>query len=885
MSRYIFSIITLPSLFGFAISCLSSKHAVARRHGDIMIGGIFSIHDGVNHLLERPYADEFACEGLQLRTMVDVLSMIYTIEKINNSPLLQGIKLGYEIYDSCSDPLKAVQSALRLLPEIFEINNSTHCNGTEVIPTVKAVIGEVFSENSIAIGRILSSYFIPQISGTSSADILSDEMRYPSFVRTIPRDYFQTRAIMDLIKTFRWNWIGIIASDDDYGHSAINSLNMLFNDSGICSDFLWTVPSYVNNPSMKYHLNNVISDVKTSTTKVIIIFAKGPVVAELFKEAIHQNISRTWIASDSWINSNLVASMKGIEKVGTIFGFMFRNGLVPGLEDYLRNLYPSSNGTTNEVLDEYKTLRFGCTEEYREYLKCLNSTSKNCSVPELEVDKSPIACTVEDVFLQNDDYLVQNIETVYSTSMAVTAAVQALKNTYCRNGTCDKNLQVSPRELLAELKNNSFSYNGETFHFNSFGEVLCSYDLINWQIKNDNVKMITVGQYDTVNQNITINQSLLVWNNANSSVPFSNCTATCKPGYYKKHSFITCCYDCLACANDTYSPMPDMTECLKCPSHQWSTNGSSQCENKTIQYLKWKDPFAITLVTFTSLGIIVVLLIGLLFVKNANNPAVKAAGGYYAYLLMVSLICSSVSIGLFVGEPNHLICQIRQPLYGISFTIAVNCILIKSILILMAFECAKKGKRIGNFTRHRSVIVVAVLTGVQVGICILWLILKSPSVATDNTIHQFILLYCDEGSYVAFGIMLGYIGLLAFTCFLLAYKGKKLPEKYNEARCITFSMLVYMFVWTLFIPVYMNSRGLYLSAVQIVAILSSVLAVIGCHLLPACYVVVFKQNDRVSRNNGTIAFFRDKIKKFSIYRNTFSQQNSPSNGIQSTPSE
>lgn len=95
--------------------------------------------------------------------MVDVLSMIYTIEKINNSTLLEGIKLGYEIYDSCSDPLKAVQLTLKLLPEIFSINNSTQCNGTEIIPAIKAVVGEVFSETSVAIGRILSSYFIPQV--------------------------------------------------------------------------------------------------------------------------------------------------------------------------------------------------------------------------------------------------------------------------------------------------------------------------------------------------------------------------------------------------------------------------------------------------------------------------------------------------------------------------------------------------------------------------------------------------------------------------------------------------------------------------------------------------------------------------------------------------
>ncbi|XP_073481318.1 G-protein coupled receptor family C group 6 member A-like isoform X2 [Aquarana catesbeiana] len=809
MFCYIFSVITLTSLFGFAFSCRSNEHAVVRKTGDIMLGGIFPIHDRVYNLLERPYVDEFTCTGLQLRIMVDALSMIYTIEKINNSTFLQGIKLGYEIYDSCSDPLKAVQATLKLLPEIFAINNSTQCNSTEVIPAIKVVLGEVSSENSISIGRILSSYFIPQISRASTADILSNQMRYPSFLRTIPRDFYQTKAIMDLIKAFKWNWIGIIASDDEYGRSALNLLSSLFIDNGVCTAFVKTVPSYARHPSLPNSLYNVISDLKTSTTKVIISFAKDSIMAELFRIAIDENISRTWIASDNWINSKLVASIEGIEKVGTIFGFTFASGFIPGIEDYLKNLFPSNDIATNEILDEYKMWRFGCSEDYREYLRCLNSTADNCTVPASAMHKSPLACIVDDVSWQNDDYLVKFIEVAYSTALSVTATAQALKNIICKDGTCNKDLQVSPRK-----------------------------------------------------------------------VPFSNCTATCKPGFFKKHSFISCCYECIACAENTYSPMPDMVECFVCPSHQWSSNGSSWCENKKVQYLEWKDPFAVTLLTFASFGIAVLLLIGILFVKNANNSSVKAAGGHYAYLLIVSLIFSSASIWLFIGEPNAVVCQIRQPLYGISFTFAVSCILIKSIMILIAFESAKKGKLIGNFTRQRSIIVMAVLTGSQVVICLVWLILNSPSPMTDNSIPQLIIKYCDEGSYVAFGIMLGYIGMLALTCFLLAYKGRKLPEKYNEARSITFSMLVYMFVWILFIPVYKNSKGMYLSAVQIVAILSSISGIIGCHLLPVCYIVIFKQTDNVSENSSTIGFFEANARKIPMCINNVSEPNPPANEIQ-----
>ncbi|KAM5165194.1 G-protein coupled receptor family C group 6 member A-like [Mantella aurantiaca] len=309
-----------------------------------------------------------------------------------------------------------------------------------------------------------------------------------------------------------------------------------------------------------------------------------------------------------------------------------------------------------------------------------------------------------------------------------------------------------------------------------------------------------------------------------------------------------------------------MIECLKCSHSQWSKNGSSYCENRTIEYFRWKDPFAITLVIFAALGALVVLLSIYLFVKNADTPAVKAAGGHYTYLFMISLICSLASIMFFIGEPNNTVCKIRQPLYGISFTVSVSCILIKSMRILLAFESASRGKKLVTLT-YQPIVIVSILTGIQVSICILWLSLKGPYFTDTYNIPEYIMLLCDEGSYVGFGIMLGYIGLLALVCFLLAYKGRKLPGKYNEARCITFSMLVFMFVWILFIPIYVNiNSGVYLSAVQAVAILASIYGVISCHILPVCYVVIFKRDscDRESYLQSIFTFYTAKRRVASV---------------------
>ncbi|KAM3930898.1 G-protein coupled receptor family C group 6 member A-like [Leptodactylus fuscus] len=871
---------TIFKLLSFAIfstnlwelisSCDTPEHAVARLPGDYIIGGIFPIHEAVSDISSRRFPEDFKCSQLQPRSIIEALAMIYAIEDINNSTLLPGITLGYEIYDSCSDGLKATQATLRIISNSVSMNSSADCNSTELIPNIKAVVGEIYSEITTVVSKILSLHLIPQISPASSAVTLFDRLRFPSLLCTVPNDKHQTEAMVTLIRRYGWNWVGMIASDDDYGRSASSSLSLLFKRYGICTAFSKTIQAYVDHPDLATTVKDITDELINSSTNVVIVFVKGPIVRKIFHRAIGLNISKIWIASDSWAYSNEVLSIENIEKIGTIIGVNFISESVTGFSQYLQNLKPSQKGATNEFIQKYKELRFGCTKEYREYINCVNSSSKDCVFDQSMLLKSSKAChnNVTNVYTENDDFLVQNIEwsTVYSTSLAVTAIAKAIRNIVCKHDTCQKNNTFTPRMLLEEIKSGNYSFNGMTFNFQPAGYENPNFLLFHSEYKKSptftlsdleiqllwaaNLLRITVQssegarfflsglfQLSAVNFiKLTCTDCIIHF----LQIPFSNCSKTCKPGRYKKHSEITCCYECVPCAEGYYAPENDMTGCLKCLDTEYSINGSSQCKNRTKEYFYWSNPFAITLMTFSSIGFLVVSVIGILFAKYMDTPAVKAAGGYCTYILNISLLVSLAGSVLFIGEPLEIICKIRQPLFGISFTIVISCILVKSLRIILAFESGNRGKRV-MASAIKPIAIIIFLTVIQLAICTIWLMLKSPSVSTIRKIPELLILQCDEGSYLAFGIMLGYIGLLALICFLLAYKGRKLPEKYNEARCITFSMLVYMFVWILFIPIYMNNTSsAYLSAVQIIAILGSNYGVIGCHLLPTCYIILFK---------------------------------------------
>lgn len=286
--------------------------------------------------------------------------------------------------------------------------------------------------------------------------------------------------------------------------------------------------------------------------------------------------------------------------------------------------------------------------------------------------------------------------------------------------------------------------------------------------------------------------------------------------------------------------LSDADACSQCDTESmWSNANSSECHSKLYEYFEWNSGFAIVLLTLAALGILLLFSMCALFFWQRNSLVVKAAGGPLCHLILFSLLGSFISVIFFVGVPSNETCRVRQVIFGLSFTLCVSCILVKSLKILLAFQINLELKELLH-KLYKPYLIVCICMGLQVTICTLWLTLHRPF--KDKVVQpKSILLECKEGSNVMFGLMLGYIALLALICFTFAYKGRKLPQKYNEAKFITFGMLIYLMAWVIFIPVHVTISGKYVPAVEVVVILISNYGILSCHFLPKCYIIVFKK--------------------------------------------
>ncbi|XP_063775402.1 G-protein coupled receptor family C group 6 member A [Pseudophryne corroboree] len=834
--------ITIGTLVTGLNCCLMPDDFVgARAHGDIIIGGLFSVH-GKMLSSSKGYPQQPAiqnCVGFEMQGFLQILAMTHTIEMINNSSLIPGIKLGYEIYDTCSDTTLAMSAALRFLSthnvteEILEFK----CNYSDYTPKVKAVIGDSYSEVSIAVARLLNTQLIPQVSHSSSAEILSDKFRYPAFLRTIPNDSYQTRAMAKLIHHSGWNWIGLIVMDDDYGRSALDNFGAQAVKINVCIAFKEAIPSHLSDSTVESRIDETIHTILRETrVNIIVAFLKPSLLLKLFKKVMEMKIRKTWIASDSWSVSSGLSTIPNIQRIGTVIGFMFKSGDTTSFKDYLKNL-SHQDFEMNRLLDQYAFLLSDCPKrKYNELYGCVNNYSKEAVVKTSKFKNKSLRL----------DFLLATEQPgfIFSTQLAVTAIAHAIRN-LCLHRNCKNPNAFAPWELLQSLKNVNFTYNGKVIHFDSRGDANTGYDVLIWKADADGkINFTTFAEYDT--QKDIFNFASKEKENEFKHLKkiHSRCSDECKPGQMKKTSASqhTCCYECVACPENHYTNIPDMVYCIKCSNKtHWSPVNSSVCYPKKIEYLRWDDGFAIVLLMITFLGVFVIIAIALLFAKNFDTPVVKASGGMLCYVILLSILFSFVSTVFFIGEPVDFKCKVRHTMFGISFTVVVACILLKSIKILLAFTFEPNVHRILKCL-YKPFTLVSACTGIQVIICTTWLVFWSPYIKENFSLPKTIIMECDEGSTVAFSIVLVYIAILAFICFIFAFRGRKLPENYNEAKFITFGMLIYFIAWITFIPIYATTFGIYLPAVEIIVILISNYGILSCTFLPKCYIILYKQD-------------------------------------------
>ncbi|XP_032092111.1 vomeronasal type-2 receptor 26-like [Thamnophis elegans] len=818
------------------------------QEGDYIIGVVvsqnFILSNNEIEFIEYPLPASVDDFNLLLKNYQHILALTFAVKEINETPLiLTNLTLGFRIYDSYFNAQWTYHATLLLISSFEKFVPNYSCDAQN---NVIAIIGGLDAQTSLHVATLVNTYKIPQLIYTP-ASVRNKEAESISSYQMIPQEALQYEGILALLLHFRWIWVGIIVMDNENGERFLQTIVQMFSQRGVCFALIERIPT------LRYAIafDKMMKEGekirhKLIQTKANIILAYGESYSMTYFRWIailledHTLQGKVWIRTAQVEQTSFIYQKDWNEELfdGSLV-FTIHVSYIPGFSQFLERQNPF-HVPEDDFIKTFWEVAFNC--------RLPNGTGGNymkniCSGKE-KLESLPDSFF--EMSMTGHSYSLYN--TIYAVAHALQMSLFRFKDKKTMVKRHRKGQRIQFWQLHPFLKSVSFNNSaGDKIAFNQNGEVVAGFDVINW-ITSSNKSRVKVGRVDPqtpADQKLIIREDAITWHSwFNQTQPISVCSESCSPGSSKKvkEGEPFCCYDCIPCPEGKIADEKDMNDCYKCTDKTYPNKKRDFCIPKTVTFLSYKEPLGICLCTATLFfSLITVLVLGT-FIKHHATPIVKANNRDLTYSLLISLLLCFLSALLFIGQPNKVTCLLRQTVFSVVFSAAICCVLAKTITVILAFMLIKPGSRMNEWLGKRLAIAIAFSCSfVQTGICTFWLGTTPPFPDEDlHLVTEEIVLECNEGSVIMFYCVLGYMGFLSIVSFIVAFLARKLPDSFNEAKFISFSMLVFCSVWISFVPTYLSTKGKYMIAVEIFSILTSGAGLLVCIFSPKCYIIIMR---------------------------------------------
>ena len=804
---------------------------------DFIIAGIFPVHY---------YAASQSKFVFNPAGLTWVEAMLYTIEQINKDrKLLPNVTLGFAVYDSCNNADLGLQATLDIIQEPKVIPSASRiqlsynkpmeavkcfCNKTK--PPIVAVVGDAASSSSITIASVLGANGVkmPQISYSSTSTALSNKNYYPSFLRTIPPDEYQAMFIVDILKKFNWTYVSFIASDDAYGRLGVENLLPRLESQGIC---VAVSEVFETTKAGKRKVTEIVSKlVADKKSTVIVLWCQYPEADVVLKEAEKQKLyDRIWVATETWGSNKLVFNVNK-RVVSGLLGIIPTTVVYSKFEDFLKSLSPNKTAY-NPWLDSFWRNNFGCNSADNITYYCKNTTTAT-GLPR--------------------NKFANVMDAVYSVA-------HGLHNAFDTFGK-----KIQPDTLLDFIKKVNFvGKTSLTVSFNENGDPgVASYSLTNLQSDgNGTTKFTIIGGWNSRSRLLSLLPGTRpVFSNWSTAQPNSSCSEQCQAGYFA-FTFPSkpCCWRCVPCANKMVQPKAGMKECILCKGEKVANGERTQCVVPMYKHIALNNFWGISIFVCSLVVLLIEVSILGVILHRWNTPLVKAMNRELTLLQLASMTVIFLMPLLYIWRPTSAICSLRAFYFVICYTVSVSVTFTKTDRLLRIFKASTAGrlKKTSRVLNNKiQFLTVFALTVIACLLCTIFHFVFQPKLiekvgqSPDGTEMTF---SCGSDFDVLFLILLSYIIGISLTCSIFAFRARKLPENYNEARYTSFAMFSFCLAWLFFLPLYFSmstpiTKEFMILIISLISTSARLFILYG----PKMFVIVFRPEE------NTVERFRAKLK-------------------------
>ncbi|XP_031976462.1 metabotropic glutamate receptor 7 isoform X2 [Corvus hawaiiensis] len=812
-----------------------APHSI-RLEGDITLGGLFPVH------AKGPPGSP--CGDIKKENGIHRLeAMLYALDQINSDPeLLPNVTLGARILDTCSRDTYALEQSLTFVQALIQKDTSdVRCTNGEPPVFVKpekvvGVIGASGSSVSIMVANILRLFQIPQISYASTAPELSDDRRYDFFSRVVPPDSFQAQAMVDIVKALGWNYVSTLASEGNYGEKGVESFMQISREAGgLCIAQSLKIPQDRKDKSIDF--DKIIRQLlETPNARAIVIFANDEDIKQILAAAkrADQVGHFLWVGSDTW-GSKVSPLLQQEDVAEGAITILPKRATIEGFDTYFTSR-TLENNRRNVWFAEYWEENFNC--------KLTITGSKK--------EDTDRKCTGQERIGKDSHYEQEGkVQFVIDAVYAMAHALHHMNRDLCADsaGLCPEMEHAGGKRLLKYIRSVNFNGSaGTPVMFNKNGDAPGRYDIFQYHSSNTSTPGYRlVGQWT---DDLQLNIEEMQWGGGVRSVPPSVCSQPCRPGERKKMvKGMPCCWHCELC--DGYQYQADEVTCLLCSYNERPNENRTGCRSIPIIKLEWHSPWAVIPVFLAMLGIIATIFVMATFIRYNDTPIVRASGRELSYVLLTGIFLCYIITFLMIAKPDVAVCSFRRIFLGLGMCISYAALLTKTNRIYRIFEQGKKSVTAPRLISPTSQLAItSSLISVQLLGVFIWFAVDPPNIIIDYDEQKTMnpdqargVLKCDITDLQII-CSLGYSILLMVTCTVYAIKTRGVPENFNEAKPIGFTMYTTCIVWLAFIPIFFgtaqSAEKLYIQTTTLTISMNlSASVALGMLYMPKVYIIIF----------------------------------------------